>query len=97
MIFVGQTALTIELELYELVDGAKTPIDLTGSSVVLRKSDGTNLGPFNITEATEGKIEWSPADANTLSVGGDYEVQPEITFPDTKVAKGERFLFRVHK
>lgn len=97
MIFVGQTALKIELELYEIVNGAKTPIDLTGASVVLRKEDGTNLGPFTITDAVEGKIEWEPDDANTLAQGGDYCVQPEVTFADSKTAKGERFVFRVHK
>ena len=85
----GDTAPDLDAVL--VYEGTSTPIDLSpmGTSVrfQMRKSDDRRFtvnATATIVDGAAGKVSYSWA-ANDLATPGDYEVQWEVTFPDTRI------------
>lgn len=92
-IFKNQTALKVQIE---------TGVDLTSATkkIKYKKPDGS-LGEFSTGIAdinlTEGIIEWTPADANSLDQAGTWTMWVHITFSGGSVAAGEVFCIEVNQ
>jgi len=83
----GDTAPAIRSTLHDL-DNATEVIDLTDCTVrfQMRKADDRRFTINNtatVVDAEDGTVRylWGP---NDLSVAGEYEVQWQITFPDSR-------------
>lgn len=84
----GDTAPDLQATIHN-ADDPTTPVDLTDATVrfQMRKSDDRRFtinAAAEITDAEAGKVRYRWA-ANDLSVQGDYQVQWEITYPDSRI------------
>jgi hypothetical protein len=96
MIYIGQTALKLTFEIYELTDGTKTAVDLTGATVVINKISGSpKTFTANISDAENGVVEYEVVDESDINEAGNWRLQPEITFANGKKIKGEPVKFIV--
>lgn len=83
----GDTRPVINATLH--LQGAVTPVNLTNCSVKfqMRRADDklyTVNGSCSVVNAVAGTVSYSLG-ANDLNTPGDYVVQFEVTYPDTKV------------
>jgi hypothetical protein len=89
LIFVqGDTAPDLLGTIHD-ADDTEAPVDLTDATVrfQMRRADDRKFtinAPAEILDAAEGKVRyrWS---VNDLSYPGDYVVQWEVTYPDSRV------------
>ena len=83
----GDTAPAITAQITHDSDGS--PVDLTGAAVrfQMRKADDRRFTVHEIatkTNEAQGRVSyaWGP---NDLGVVGDYQVQWEVTYADTRI------------
>jgi len=72
-----------------MIQGTTTPINLTNCSVKfqMRRSDDkqyTVNGACSVVDAVAGSVSYTLG-TNDLNTPGDYVVQFEVTYPDTRV------------
>jgi len=87
----GDTGPAILGQIVTVAD--QTPINLSGATVrfQMRKQDDKRFtvnSVASITTAAEGRVSYSWA-ANDLATPGEYQVQWEVTFPDTTIITTE--------
>lgn len=74
-----------------LLDGVDSPIDLTGTTGIVRmrtETGGTLLlsGTYTLTNAVDGRFNWVALPAATAGLSpGVYPYEVQVTFPDGTV------------
>lgn len=95
MIYIGQTALVIKVQIVEKVGNNTTVIDLSGSTIKLRRLNGQPAEyEAVITDAQNGWVEYEVQDGD-IDIAGGWQLQPVVTFSDGKIAKGMPVNFAV--
>lgn len=88
-VFKNQT-LTIRITVYELINDVKTPVDLTGATVVIKYLTGElkqGQASANLIDAVNGVVE-SKLSAGTLKEIKNWRFWPHVTMSNGDIFPG---------